>query len=301
MTLVEAGRRTLWLTVLLAAHALATASGAPAAAPYDWELRNPNPPAGAEVRTGDTMRLVNKTNGSALVFGERKYGINLVWEKASGSKNIFFAKQGRSQQPVLYGDKIGIAVTGNPGGYPVYKERKYGINLVYSSTQAYEWEIRGGATGTPVRWGDVVGFFNTTDRKYVVYGQRAFGINLVWSGSSAPGPTRADVSHTVRIGPFTEPLPQGCTGTVTWNFVPVRVTGTTGRTTALTFNQAFAVPTSAVGPAEYYCKVFTITPGFATGRWRIEARFGASPGASCELDLRAGMNSALLTQNKVGC
>ena len=81
----------------------------------------------------------------------------------------------------------------------------------------------------------------------------------------------------------------------------MQVTGSTGRTTALTYNQPFAVPTTAAGPAEYYCNVFATTPGLAAGRWRIEARFGVAPGASCELQLRAGINSALLTQNQVGC
>ena len=294
------------LVAVLAALTLGSSGDASAARPNDWGLRASTPkPAQQELRAGQTFRLVNKTNGKAVVSGSREYGINLVWGKASGPNSAFFAFRAGavpSDAVVRYGDKVSLAITGRDDvghGHLRYKERKYGINLVYSKERELEWELRGGAIGSPVRWGDTIGLWNSRIRRFMVHGERSFGINLVWYGSGG-APANADVAHSVRFGPYTEPLPQGCSGTVTWNFAPVRLTGSGGRTTAHTFSQQFAVPTQLAGPREYYCNVYANTGGLRVGRWRVQAQAGTWT-ASCERDLKAGNNLAIFTFTKAGC
>lgn len=123
------------------------------------------------------LDLFNTTIGKELSYGQREYGINLVW--AADGDSFCFSKKGN---PVLsdltYGEPF--AIKNKTGGFVKYGSREYGINLVWSSTAAYEWYIVGGTPGTEVN-GDHFALWNKTSGKFLVYGSRTYGINLVWS------------------------------------------------------------------------------------------------------------------------
>jgi hypothetical protein len=131
------------------------------------------------------------------VYGRREYGINLVWAKRKQQRdygapaNFTLSRASGASDPIKYGEVV--ALREQTGGYIYYKQRKYGINLDFSSRPVYEWEVRGGASGTPVvgrNQGDapgnisdvVISLYNRTVNCYVVYGKREYGINFVWKG-----------------------------------------------------------------------------------------------------------------------
>src|ERR1044072_1294213 len=122
-----------------------------------------------------------------VVYGHRKYGINLVWTK-SEPNNFSLERASGGTGPITYGEVL--ALRESTGGYIYYKSTKYGINLDFSGTPVYEWEVRGGANGKPVvprNLGDssnfisdvLISLYNRTRNCYVGYGEREYGINLV--------------------------------------------------------------------------------------------------------------------------
>ena len=54
------------------------------------------------------------------------------------------------------------------------------INLVWSDTPVYEWQIRARDPGTTVNRTFNLALYNGVERDYVVYGERRCGINLNW-------------------------------------------------------------------------------------------------------------------------
>jgi hypothetical protein len=177
----QVARPAAGLVALLAGLGLSQTAGqtAHAAGPRDWHIAR-NGPAGEQLTSGLAVRLVNVTlvNDDVLAYGEREYGINLVWQSNSGQQNIRFDKFGGGT--IRNGDRVALHVQN--GGYVKYGEREYGINLVWSSRPVYEWEVFGGAPGAPVVMGPFTfhGLRNTAIQRPVVYGEREYGINLVW-------------------------------------------------------------------------------------------------------------------------
>ncbi len=125
-----------------------------------------------------------------VVYGRRKYGINLVWTK-SQPNNFTLTRASGATGPITYGEVLALKEI--TGGYIYYKSRKYGINLEFSSTPVYEWEVRGGKNGKPVaprNLGDsaayisdvLISLYNRRNQCYVGYGEREYPINLVWRG-----------------------------------------------------------------------------------------------------------------------
>jgi hypothetical protein len=295
-------RRGVWVVAALGVLTLGSAGDAFAATTDNWRVSSGGRKHAVDViKGGEPLRLVNRANkDKAVVYGEREYGINLVWGGPGGAS--FVTQQEGGVGVVRYGEKVAIKFEGNPANpFVKYGERNYGINLVWSKPPVFEWEVRGETTGSPVQYGDYFGLYNTRNRALVVYGERKYGINLVWAGGSST-PATADISHHLKWGPFNDAnRPTKCTGTVTWNFVPLQLTGNSGRNTALKASQPFDVTPSASGPGEYYCTIINKTGGFRTGRWRVEATTGPSWQASCERDLKGGANFAIFTVNRSSC
>jgi hypothetical protein len=129
----QIARPAAGLVALLAGLGLSVSlpagQSAHAAGPLDWHIMR-NGPSGQQVRSGLGIRLVNVTNDDVLAYGERDYGINLVW----------------------------------------------------SSSPVFEWEVFGGTHGAPVVAGPTYyhGLRNSAVQRAMVYGERKYGINLVW-------------------------------------------------------------------------------------------------------------------------
>ena len=133
--------------------------------------------AGSQVMPGRGVTLWNIPNDQSIQYGEREFGINLVWDSFADLGNVTIERSSGSTA-IRYGDAVAIGI--QDGGYVQYEERDYGINLVWSSQAIYEWEVTGGATGQAVPIDRQVGLFNRTHGDHLVYGSRTYGINLRW-------------------------------------------------------------------------------------------------------------------------
>lgn len=119
----------------------------------------------------------------------QSFGINIGWtDNASAateerSRRFFFTRQGNSDAPIVYGEKLAIGLGKSPS-FIRYKSREFGINLDWSSKPVYEWVILGGTAGTPVRTGqDKVVIFNLTHQEPLMYFDRTVGGDIGWPDS----------------------------------------------------------------------------------------------------------------------
>jgi hypothetical protein len=120
--------------------------------------------------------------------GGPDFGINLKWDQDARTPNFTVERRGGSATPpIMYWETVALREA--KGGYLKYGEQGYGINLRWSRTPAYEWQIVGGERGQPVgtlirsigEYRTKVSLLNTTINKYVIYGRRENGISLVWT------------------------------------------------------------------------------------------------------------------------
>jgi hypothetical protein len=106
-----------------------------------------------QLRAKVPLTLKNVTTGKAVKYGERAYGINLIWDSSGKSlQNISLEVSSGSSDSIKDGAPVAIKIDG--GGYLKYAEREYGnnlrcereygINLKWSPTPVYEWEIKPG-------------------------------------------------------------------------------------------------------------------------------------------------------------
>jgi hypothetical protein len=139
-----------------------------------WELSGDQ----AQLADGARVTLRNRQQNDSVQFGEREYGIELVWDDATDLGNVTIRSQQAGTEPIAYATAVAIAIDG--GGFLRYAEREYGINLVWSATPRFEWEITGGIPGTPVRLNRAVALLNTAHGDHLIYDERPYGINLRW-------------------------------------------------------------------------------------------------------------------------
>jgi hypothetical protein len=157
------------------------AVAAGAVTPANWEIGG-SVATGAQIYEGtQRYNLFNRSTGQVVVYGEREYGINLVWSPSLSATNIRFERPAGASGAIKFDEPLAIYAQG--GGYVVYQTRDYGINLGWKSsldTSAFQWRIRGGPAGTPVLARQHIVLTNTRIDRDVVYGEREYGINLVW-------------------------------------------------------------------------------------------------------------------------
>ena len=110
--------------------------------------------------------LLDVKIGSALVYGERRFGINLVWSDPYRSDNVRFARQSGSRTPIKYGQQIAINIRG--GGWLVYKKRTFGINLGWSDSPRYEWRIDGGDPKDNVLIPGLIALHNSVENDWLM-------------------------------------------------------------------------------------------------------------------------------------
>jgi hypothetical protein len=269
------------------------------------------PQTSSPIRTNTLYRLFNQYNRSYLDYWSRSRGIDLAFNRALATPNIKFQKQGNPNEPVKYGDRIAIHVA--RGGYLYYCVRIWGINLCYSSTPVYQWELRdasylgAGAHNREVIPGRATfSLFNASSSitSYLIYGSRPVGPNLKWA-TTVPPPvnpsTQAQVNLSFRTGPYAIPSTSGrCTSRITWSFTPLGLTGASGRTTAFTIDKFYEVTETTVGPGEIWCIFGDLAIGLKAGRWKIRAQTPVWA-TECEVTLNNGVNNVKYTQYKNGC
>lgn len=78
-----------------------------------------------------------------------------------------------------YKKRVALQMPGH--GYVVYRVRDKGINLDWSDTPKYEWEIQGdGNPSGKVQTGKLFRLYNHIEKDYLVYAVRDNGIHLRW-------------------------------------------------------------------------------------------------------------------------
>lgn len=152
---------------------------------FDWVVAartdNPVPVTPANLHTYD---LFNVTTAEAIKYGERPVGINLVWTDPDSSDNVRFARKSGSADPLRYFEPMAINIRG--GGWLVYKRRDRGVNLGWSDSPRFEWELRDDVAQDKAGPGGIVktsltlGLYNQVEKDFLMYESRDWGINLKW-------------------------------------------------------------------------------------------------------------------------
>ncbi len=119
-------------------------------------------------------------------------------------------------------------------------------------------------------------------------------------GGAAPPPTVANVTLSVKFGPYTDPGTKPCTGRVSWRLTPLQLTGTTGTRTQQVIEKDYSANTQSVGAGQWACFFNESVSGLAVGTWRIEAQTPVWS-TSCEKEFTAGANLIHFAEHRPDC
>lgn len=139
--------------------------------------------------------LKNSMEHRFLQWEHQTFGINLGWtDDASAATAVrvsrwFFTRA--DTRPLRYGDTVALG-NGQSPSYLRYANRTVGINLDWSSTPRYEWQLLGGPIGQEVRSGDWLAIYNTTTKQPLIYFDRTVGADIGWPNSETWGQQLSD-------------------------------------------------------------------------------------------------------------
>jgi hypothetical protein len=139
-----------------------------------------------ETNTGYNQLCV--TNNEFLTWGERDFGVNLIWTSNANLKKTHFRKADGSDGEVLTGETVAFGLGGNPS-FLYYGHQTFGINLKWSETPKFEWQLftASGNKGERIQPGQRVAFINLKVEPapdFLIYFTRQTpGINLGWTTS----------------------------------------------------------------------------------------------------------------------
>lgn len=140
------------------------------------------------------VNLHNRESGVYLQWEKQTLGINLGWtdhadaDTATRTARWFLRRESADTAPVKYGERLALGYGTKPSFYH-YEHRQVGINLGNVAAPAYEWIIIGGALGSPVKVGEMVGIYNVnveTDAgsgDFMVRHYRDNAGNIGWTSS----------------------------------------------------------------------------------------------------------------------
>jgi hypothetical protein len=132
--------------------------------------------------------LKNSHQRKFLQWEEQTFGINLGWtDDASLATAVrvsrwFFTKPADDPSPILYGQPIALGYGISPS-YIYYAERTVGINLEWSATPRFDWQLLGGKIGQEARSGDWLALYNETARDCMIWFDRDVGADIGWPSS----------------------------------------------------------------------------------------------------------------------
>jgi len=136
--------------------------------------------------------LKNSQPRKFLQWEEQTFGINLGWtDDASLTTAVrvsrwFFTKPDNDPSPILYGQPIALGYGISPS-YIYYAERTVGINLEWSATPRFDWQLLGGKAGQEARSGDWLALYNETARDCMIWFDRDAGADIGWPSSETWG------------------------------------------------------------------------------------------------------------------
>jgi hypothetical protein len=267
--------------------------------PYEWRIELGGQSTSRDVELQFAYSVSNRFgdgNVRYVKYGEREYGINLVWTPSQFEGNFRFARPSGSAGPLKYGERVAISV--DKGGYLKYGDREYGINLVWSSAPVYEWEIRGEAAngqwpGATIRTERVVALYNTTRADYLAHCEREYGIDLRWASDCKHLQIAATVQTDISLKLLGNSANPQCSGRthIIWTFRAVSTSGSPGLTP-----QFVTRDLSYRTPGCYLKEEFPL----AEGTWDINVQ---TPGWSttCRRKLMAPRQRVDLVEGQPGC
>ena len=141
--------------------------------------------------TGPADRNTNMKNSRPrkfLQWKEQTFGINLDWtgdaSPATADKvsRWFFTQPADNSSPIRYGQSIALGYGISPS-YIYYAERTFGVNLEWSASPRFDWQLLGGKIGQEVRSGDWLALYNQTARDCLIYFDRTVGCDIGWPSS----------------------------------------------------------------------------------------------------------------------
>ena len=278
----------------------------------NWQVLQASETSDLAVTPSRTYGLRNTTIDQFLGYGERTFGINLVWRGNTNPKNIRLTRGVEHDNPsasdhraIKYREPIAIKV--RSGSYLRYGQRDFGINLKWSDTPIREWEIRGGDEGEPVKNLSVVSLYNRTIGDEVVYCTRDFGIDLKWHNDctvdTEPGADHTAVIITMRINLGIDPPDEGCEGSVRWELTPLELTGSDGISTRIVREVLeTAEPQLAIPGEGWVCDFKEVFTMLRRGTWQFKVQSGFWTG-QCTADLvsRVGFHQVNFTMGQSGC
>jgi hypothetical protein len=267
--------------------------------PHEWRIEIGGQNVSRDVDLQYAYSVANRFGDGVtryVKYGERDYGINLVWTPSQFERNFRFSRPSAAGGLLQYGERVAIYV--DQGGYLKYGDRKYGINLVWSNAPVYEWEIRGEAVngqrpGTTVQTQMPVGLYNSTRGDYVAYCSSEYGINLRWASDCDRLQIPATVRTEVSLKLLSSSANPNCPGQtrVIWTLHASGVNGNPGLAESLV-NEDHRYNT----PGCYLKEVFAL----AEGTWDITVQ---TPGwnTTCQRKLVAPNARVDLIEGKSGC
>lgn len=154
-----------------------------------------NPNTGGEVLISQPggvtypISLKGLTNRKFLHYESQKYGINLGWtnDASAGteiaSRNWIIVRSSPATGVLRYGDRVAIGWQRSEP-YLTYQERKSGVNLVWSRTPRFEWQVLGGPRGAAVvgRSNRAI-LYNERHRQPLLFVARSRGGHIGWPDS----------------------------------------------------------------------------------------------------------------------
>lgn len=140
-----------------------------------WEIISSN---GGEIKSGHLVTLQNRFVNESVTYGKRDMGINLVWSRSRDLNTVKIENQ--TTTTIKTGELVAIRVEG--GGYLKYESRKWGINLVWSDTPVYEWELKSrDSQGSSLKANTPISIYNRKVNDAMIYCRRPGRvINLGW-------------------------------------------------------------------------------------------------------------------------
>jgi hypothetical protein len=141
-----------------------------------------------------------------LQYEEQKLGINLGWtddaEPSTGLKvaRFFFARSAGNGEPIRFGETIAMGYGRSPS-FLHYEHRTVGINLGWSGSPVFEWQVWGGKSGQPVNVREYFAIYNTKAEadlgkgEFLIFFDRTVGGDIGWPSSQTWADKAKDIGR----------------------------------------------------------------------------------------------------------
>jgi hypothetical protein len=126
-----------------------------------------------------------------LINSHQTWGVDLDWHTPSFSDVLNesgsayqwkFVRQGRTTvlNPQISGTERVALYNTTRNQYLADGHETFGVNVVWSSTPRYEWQVANGLYNASTFSVRATELYNTTEQAYLVNGHETWGVDLVW-------------------------------------------------------------------------------------------------------------------------